>query len=184
MWYACVWRTQSLLDSTLSRGSLLDFMGHYVAPSLDSEESPLDKNIQRRGEPKSFAVQRRDKFSAQLRNGATLKREPRLISYPNQTRYIVFRSSVPGQGSGNIVHGFLAVHALAEEFGRVVCAPQYNDFNAAFQPVDPKHVEACNNVKDEPMEIEIRLVNYEGPPDECVLKERLASDQEVIYILG
>lgn len=112
------------------------------------------------------------------------KPSPRVVANKRDPRYIVFRPILQGQGAGNIVHGLLAVHALAEEFGRIVCTPEYHDFDQAFEPVDAHVQKLCKHLKRDENSQEIRLINYEMAPDECELQRRLASDVEVIYILG
>lgn len=139
--------------------------------------SKIDLSVKRRGEPRKFGQEQDPKL---------VGKGPRTVQDTKADRFIVFRPIAQGQGAGNIVHGLLAVHALAEEFGRIVCAPKYKDFNAAFEAIDPYVVQACGNLKQDKAALlrEIRLVNYEKAPDECQLQERLASNQEIVYIVG
>jgi hypothetical protein len=177
--YLCVWQSQQLIDR--ARGSLLeDLLVNYVSTTQikDSEDTPIDYIVQRRGEPRNFAAKRR-------KGRSKTKRDPQNRDNNDVNgRYIIFQPNLLGQGAGNIIHGLLAVHALAEEFDRLVCHPEYKEFHIAFQPVDSRVSDACRKLKNDGSSIDIRLVNYEGPVDECLLKQRLESNEPIIYILG
>lgn len=137
---------------------------------MDSEENkPVDVMIKRRGEPKNYAAERRDRRNKQLLGGQAPKRQEKQHPQSSSGRYIIFRPNLFGQGSGNIVHGPLAAHGLGEEFNHTVCHQEYKEFHIAFRPVDPKIQEACENLYNDRAAIEMRMVNYEGPVDECVL---------------
>lgn len=181
-WYICVWQSQLLLDK--AHGSLLeDLLVNYVSTTQlnNSEDTPLDFMIRRRGEPRNFSAKRTARWSNQLLDR---KKNHEQKQDSVEGRYIIFQPFLLGQGAGNVVHGLLAVHALAEEFDRIVCHSEYKEFHNAFQYVDSQVSDACRKLKNDRSATAIRMVNYEGPVDECVLKQRLESDEPIIYILG
>jgi hypothetical protein len=109
-------------------------------------------------------------------------------------RFIIFHKLTEAQGEGNNVHGLLAAHLLADEFDRIVCvSPHYAEFHLAFEAVDPRAVEHCPHILEkhnkEPPNTRpdhtIELLNYRfTPPNECTLKEKLASDFRVLHLTG
>lgn len=174
-WYLCVWQSQRLLDT--ARGSMLeDLLVNYVSSTTrfhDSEDTPINYMIRRRGEPRNFAAERKARWSNQLLNNVNKTNHQQDAV---DGRYIIFRPTLLGQGAGNVVHGLLAVHALAEEFDRIVCHPQYKEFNTAFQHVDSQVTEACRKLASDRSAIEIRMVNYEGPGRGRVYKAAAAAE--------
>lgn len=105
----------------------------------------------------------------------------------NNDRYLVFLGLQYGQGAGNIMNGLLATHLLGYEFDRTVClTATLHDFLIAFEPIDEATVHNCPTLKGHlpPVSTEnsISLVNFRSPPNECALKERLASNVEILYI--
>jgi hypothetical protein len=101
-------------------------------------------------------------------------------------RFIIFIPFLAGQGTGNIMAGLLAAHLLALEFNRIVCvSPTYKDFLDAFEPAHPEAIEKCPKLlvlPDKTSKNSLRLVNFESVPDECLLKDTLASDIPVLYL--
>ena len=116
---------------------------------------------------------------------APIWEEDKVSMPPKRTKYILFRRIAMGQGSGNIIHGLLAAHLLGEEFDRVVCVdPNYHVFHYAFQPIDSRSIADCPKVVTPPNPDVLNLVNYGSAPNECALKERLASDEETIVMVS
>jgi hypothetical protein len=104
-------------------------------------------------------------------------------------KYIVF-TPVTGQGLGNQLNGLLAAHLLGDEFGRIVCVGrwEWDAFFDAMEYVNPQAQATCkdlppmmtNSSSDE----KITLLNFGNSPNECQLREKLASDHRVIYFTG
>lgn len=117
-------------------------------------------------------------------------------SIPSRERgskgYIVFMPTRAGQGAGNLMNGILAAHLLALEFDRTVCvSPTFTEFLQAFEPVEPIAIYGCANVTTQYSMQQahddgtlVRLINYEGPVDECKLKRVLSSSARVIHIIS
>jgi hypothetical protein len=105
-------------------------------------------------------------------------------------KYIIFIPIPGGQGTGNIIAGLLAAHLLAFEFNRTVCvSPLYKTFLDAFESASPVAVEKCpkllaGNLPRKTDKNSLRLVNFERAPNECVLKDTLASDIPVLYLVS
>jgi hypothetical protein len=103
-------------------------------------------------------------------------------------KYIIFEHIKGGQGTGNIIAGLLAAHLLAIEFNRIACvSPLYKAFLDAFEPANPVAMDKCpillaGNLPNRTHANSIRLINFEPAPDECVLKDMLASDIPVLYV--
>jgi hypothetical protein len=79
--------------------------------------------------------------------------------------------------------GLLATHMLGQEFGRTVCVhPIYESFYKAFAPTSA----SCNRLFqcEKPVfnREKIRLLNFRGKPDECLLQEILASSKRILWI--
>ena len=104
-------------------------------------------------------------------------------------KYIAF-TPVTGQGLGNQLNGLLAAHLLGDEFGRIVCVGrwEWDAFFDAMEYVNPQAQATCkdlppmmtNSSSDE----KITLLNFGNAPNECQLREKLASDHRVIYFTG
>jgi hypothetical protein len=106
----------------------------------------------------------------------------------NGRKFVLFQGLLPGQGTGNIISGLLAAHLLGEEFNRTVCVlPTYVDFLEAFEPIGQEAVSECPKILTfDPPETNfnaITLVNYAGPANECALKDKLASDETVLFLI-
>jgi hypothetical protein len=103
-------------------------------------------------------------------------------------KFIIFIPITGGQGTGNIIAGLLAAHLLALEFNRIVCvSPIYKNFLDAFEPAHPEAIEKCpkllaGNLPAKTSENSLRLINFESVPDECLLKDTLASDNPVLFL--
>ena len=102
-------------------------------------------------------------------------------------KFIMFLPLEAGQGIGNIMNGLLAAHLLADEFGRVVCiTDHWVDFYQAFIPLH--HRKQCAKLQQYPTELngseQISLLNFGLPANECHLKQFLASDQKLIFLIG
>lgn len=107
-------------------------------------------------------------------------------------KFLIFHKLEEAQGAGNHMHGLLAAHLLADEFERVLCVSNhYEDFHLAFKQTDPIAIQHCPDIlkkhnKQPPntrVEHTIELLNYrEIPPNECSLKELLASSTRVLHI--
>jgi hypothetical protein len=118
---------------------------------------------------------------------------PSNSSSPGKRRkYLVFVPMKMGQGKGNIVAGLLSAHLLGEEFGRTVCvSPDFDDFLLAFQPLDRRVKTHCARLfkmleesGDENHVQEVKLVNFMPDPNECKLKDILASEDMVVQMVG
>lgn len=100
-------------------------------------------------------------------------------------KFILFKPIPAGQGTGQAMNGLLASHLMGDEFNRIVCmTPTYKPFYDAFEPIDPLIQRYCPFLKLEQRPKLISLINYNADPDECHLKSELASDKEIIYIVG
>lgn len=111
-------------------------------------------------------------------------------------RFIIFQPILEGQGTGNIMSGLLAVHLLGLEFNRTVCVSKsYTSFHMAFEIANPVVAATCRQLLEceQPvfkMEHHIRLINYLAAPNECALKEKLASsssssdDTRILWIMA
>jgi len=98
-------------------------------------------------------------------------------------RFLMFRPTVVGQGIGNILQGLLAAHLLGMEFDRVVCiATDWIDFHEAFTPI--LHQPDCAKLPQQGNVHNLQLLNFLPPPNECRLKQVLASNVEVVYLAG
>lgn len=65
---------------------------------MDSEENkPVDVMIKRRGEPKNYAAERRDRWNKQLLGGQTPKRQEKQHAQSSSGRYIIFRPNLLGE---------------------------------------------------------------------------------------
>ena len=107
------------------------------------------------------------------------------IHCTNCTRYLIFKPIIGGQGTGQAMNGLLAAHLLGDEFDRLVCvAPTYKSFHNTFQPVLPQAVQDCPTLQLNPKPKLITLINYHSAPDECVLKDALSSDKQIVFIVG
>jgi len=106
-------------------------------------------------------------------------------SPPPPSRFVIFLPTNNGQGIGNIMNGLLAAHLLADEFNRTLCvSEEWHDFYLAFVPLNYR--EECAKLPNQHglATQTIRIHNFENPPDECFLKEWLASDTNVLYFVG
>ena len=107
-------------------------------------------------------------------------------------KYLVFLPMKMGQGKGNIVAGLLSAHLLGEEFGRTVCvSPTFDDFLLAFQPKDRRVKTYCARLfkkleesSNENLIQQVTLVNFRPDPNECKLKDILASEDMVVEMVG
>jgi hypothetical protein len=107
----------------------------------------------------------------------------------HEDRYILFDHFLGGQGLGNMMAGLLAAHLLGDEFGRIVCIRDWEEFRQVFDPIRSDFVEKCPSVLEkmpqETSENHIQLINYQPPPNECRLKLKLENpDLPVIYMTG
>ncbi|KAL7551678.1 hypothetical protein ACHAWF_014860 [Thalassiosira exigua] len=110
----------------------------------------------------------------------------------SSTRYLIFTPIKSGQGQGNHMAGLLATHLLGDEFDRIVCiSHEYSSFLDAFESVHPWAIAKCPEILGEDSsgkglrrtgEEYLRLITYETDPDECVLREKLMSGPDVLYI--
>ncbi|CAB9515099.1 expressed unknown protein [Seminavis robusta] len=110
----------------------------------------------------------------------------------DQHRFLVFQGEkLGGQGAGNLMNGLLAMHLLGEEFGRIVCVIKRFHFLQAFEYKDPVHADLCGLLLEQaetrPEHLIwkdiVQMVNFMDPPDECQLKELLASkERHVIHM--
>jgi hypothetical protein len=179
-----LWRAQSFLD-TLEEG------GRFRIPAiLLHKHAALEAAFSIQTDAPRLAS---EKASQPLQNKpSTQKNIPNQQPAPQEPsvgdKYIIFIPITGGQGTGNIIAGLLAAHLLALEFNRTVCvSPLYEKFLDAFEPVNPVAMEKClkllgGNVPSKTDENLIRLITFERAPNECVLKETLASDVSVLYL--
>ncbi|KAL7526289.1 hypothetical protein ACHAWF_001711, partial [Thalassiosira exigua] len=110
---------------------------------------------------------------------------------PSSARYLVFTPIGSGQGEGNSMAGLLGTHLLGDEFDRIVCvSDRYSSFLDVFEPVHPWAIAKCPEIFRQDgggkhlrlSEENLRLITYETPPDECVLREKLMSGPDILYI--
>lgn len=101
-----------------------------------------------------------------------------------ERRILVFVKTEYGQGMGNILHGLLAAHMLGAEFNRTVCvSSDWTDFHDAFRTLSQS--QACLGIDPKGIHQDsIALLNFVGPPNECRLQSRLASEKSVMYLTG
>ncbi len=121
----------------------------------------------------------------QLRNRLTLATRPPIIL--ENPKYLMFLPIEAGQGIGNIMNGLLAAHLFGEEFGRIVCvSTMFTDFHQVFSPLHPQAIRDCPTLpQNNPTEQHrIELYNYYSPPNECRLRDELASATKVLYMIG
>jgi hypothetical protein len=107
-------------------------------------------------------------------------------NYPE--KYIVF-TPMAGQGLGNQLNGLLAAHLLGDEFGRIVCVGrwEWKEFYHAMEYVHPQAQRGCEDLpvmSHSSSDERINLLNFAGAPNECQLRDKLASDQRVFYFTG
>lgn len=85
--------------------------------------------------------------------------------------------------------GLLSAHLLGLEFNRTVCvSDEYESFLDNFEPLDADAIHKCPAViaalPRQCMENQVRLINYEPPPDECDLRTKLESGPDILYFHG
>jgi hypothetical protein len=118
-----------------------------------------------------------------------------LFSTPNKPKkYIIFVPIKEGQGIGNIMNGLLAAHLLGDEFGRRVCvSTEFKGFHLAFEPVEEGVLEECSQLPQEGGQQLVNvaisgnamiLFNYGVVPNECALRDLLASPTVVLFYCG
>lgn len=148
-----------------------------------STQSALDKYLgQVEGTSVKFWRRVRHK---QLRKKLVVATRPPVI-YDNP-KYIMFLPIETGQGIGNIMNGLLAAHLFGEEFGRIVCVSNhFKDFHQAFSPVHPQALRDCPTLPQmNPVQVpRIELYNFYTPPNECQLRDELASSTKVLFMIG
>jgi hypothetical protein len=185
----CLWRTQNFLETLEERGRFR-VPGHLFRKH-DAIEAVSNGNllsIQMDAQRLAF-----EKASQPLQNKPSIQKDiPNQLPAPQEhsmeDRYIVFIPIRGGQGTGNIVAGLLAAHLLALEFNRTVCLSSlYQKFLDAFEPVNPVVIEKCplilqGSLPTRDSDNYLTLINYYRAPDECLLKETLASDVSVLYL--
>jgi hypothetical protein len=184
-----LWRTQSFLD-TLEEGGRFRIDALLLRKHAAIEAASRGDLISIQTDAPRLAS---EKASQPLQNKPSMQK-----SIPNQQpapqepsvedRYIVFIPIKGGQGTGNIIAGLLAAHLLALEFNRTVCvSPLYKTFLGAFEPVNPEAIEKCplllvGNLPTRTSDNFLSLINFHRAPNECLLKETLASDVSVLYL--
>lgn len=109
-------------------------------------------------------------------------------------KYIMFIPIKEGQGIGNIMNGLLAAHLFGEEFNRRVCvSTQFEGFHKAFEPVEAGFLEECSKLPQEGgqqivnaaiVDNAMVIFNFGVVPDECALKDLLASPTELLFYCG
>jgi hypothetical protein len=182
-----LWRTQIFMD-TLEEG------GHFRIPALLFRKHAASKTeTASSGDLISVPTDAQRSEHTQANQFLPIQK-----TIPNQQlaphgpsmgdKYIIFKPIKKGQGTGNIIAGLLAAHLLALEFNRIVCvSPLYKTFLDAFEPANPVAIEKCpkllaGDLPTRTYNNYLRLINYDKAPDECALKDTLASDIPVIYI--
>jgi hypothetical protein len=184
-----LWRTQSFLD-TLEEGGRFSIPGLLFRKNAANGAASNGNLISIQTDAPRLASK---KASQPLQNKPSVqKKNPNKQSAPQEPsiegRYIIFKPIKQGQGTGNIIAGLLAAHLLALEFNRTVCvSPLYKTFLEAFEPVNPVAMEKCPKLLAGSLPTRTRdnylsLITYSPPPDECLLKETLASDVSVLYL--
>lgn len=109
---------------------------------------------------------------------------------PVHLKYLMFLPIPDGQGLGNIMNGLLAAHLFADEFKRRLCVSQeFKGFHMAFQPGQDGILEECALLPQKQGSRQgqgqgIALFNYGYPPNECQLRDQLASDNQIIFYVG
>jgi hypothetical protein len=153
----------------------------------------LDQNEPSMGDEYQTDIQRLASASQPLQNKPAMQKtipdqQPAPQEPSTDDKFIIFIPITGGQGTGNIIAGLLAVHLLALEFDRTVCvSPLYKKFLDAFESANPVAMEKCpklfaGNLPNETDENSVRLITFGYAPNECLLKETLASDIPVLYI--
>ena len=104
------------------------------------------------------------------------------------------------QGEGNVVHGLLAAHWLADEFNRTLCiSPSYGSFLSAFRPKqNPVGVSVCRDAdtaittkpprRQDYLDNRVAFVSFLSRPstgtDDCQVWKKLASNRTVLWFTG
>jgi hypothetical protein len=126
-------------------------------------------------------------FPSSLVLGQNLRKRQKRYSNNNE-RFLFFSGTLIGQGQGNVVSGLLAAHLLGQEFDRIVCVHEYDNFLQAFDYANETVKRLCMNMSHIPPKssrFRITLVNFAPTaPDECDLQERLRSDTPAYHIAG
>jgi hypothetical protein len=184
-----LWRTQSFLDTLKEKGrfrtSVILFREHAATETRSNGDLVSFQTDAERlaSEKASQPLQNKPFMSMQqtIRNEQPAPQEPSVGD-----KYIIFTPIEFGQGTGNIIAGLLAAHLLALEFNRTVCvSPLYKTFLDAFEPVNPVAIEKCPELLagNPPSRSRwLHIISYTPAPDECVLKDTLASDIPVLYL--
>lgn len=164
--------THWIVFSPLDEAIAASHARHSVASALSS--APAGKNQ----EKENTARKRKKKDTGKIDHG--------------NLKFIIFHRIQDAQGAGNQMHGLLAAHLLADEFGRVVCvSDHYKNFHLAFESIIPEAIEHCSDIllrhsqqpPDTNRDQTIELLNYRhGPANECALKEMLSSSKRVLHI--
>ena len=175
--YLCVlWRIKTVLD-TLESMQEFRFQSFLLQkPAVKApKEAVMDWHVRGRAAAKKEAAPMTAAVNEAAPGG-------------DHDRYIIFDHVLSGQGLGNVMAGLLAAHLLGDEFGRIVCLRDWEQFRQVFEPIRPDIAEKCpeiikNNIPQDTSENHIQLINYKSPPNECKLKRKLENpDLQVIYM--
>jgi len=187
-------------------------LDHHTKISLSSNSTTEIKEIFTKYRVVD-APHRNDEAYKALRREKKMKRQPvtrvlplqeteaprRVVTHPNMTlpteasshRYLIYQGFLHGQGLGQFMSGLLATQLLGDEFNRVVCV-QWQDFLHSFRYKENTlaaqlcpHLETLYQTHwEDDDSLRLALINYGVPPNECLLKDRLASNQSVWTVMA
>jgi len=133
-----------------------------------------------------FFIARIERVMDDYLNEHTFRQELEAPAAPK--KYILYDANIPGQGMGNLLNGLLSAHMLGDEFDRIVCVSEaWTQFHAAFRS---KLHGWCSGLKqksedEDPFEVDsARIIDFDGPVNECELQRILGSDRKIVYIVG